>query len=162
MSGRTKRGPASPEEEREQLRQLTRELHEAAQDARAAARELRDRRREIAEDLTTRFQPVITKYQKELQDFVNRQVELLSNDVLGIEGRIQQTFAVFMGATTPAQLMDLIIEQTAQVVVKEMRSIALQQHAAPSRTEVRVGTQEQLDAFIAGGGDPGIVLDARS
>jgi hypothetical protein len=159
MSGRPKRAPATPEEEREQLRQLTRELHEAAQAARDAARELRGQRHQIAEDLATQFRPVIAQFQEQLQKFTNHQIDLLSKDIRDIERHIQQAFAELMHAATPEQLMDMIIEQTKNVVLGELRSITGQQHAASG--QVLVGTQEQLDSFLANGGDPGIVLDAR-
>lgn len=69
---RTKNTPADPEAEKAELRQLTRELHEAAQDARGAARELRDALKLVEDTAEDTVTAVITPLCNEVTDGMNQ------------------------------------------------------------------------------------------
>jgi uncharacterized coiled-coil DUF342 family protein len=69
--------PADPEAERRELRQLTRELHEAAQGARDAAKELRAARNEVREDFEKILKPYIDEHLDYLADKFNETREFI-------------------------------------------------------------------------------------
>lgn len=164
--------PDAAAAEREEMRQLTRELHEAAQAATAAARQVAAERRAIVDDLGTRFQPVIDAYQRELQGHIDKQMSKMVVDTQTLQREIQEKVATWLGASSPEDLMDLILRQTGDRVLEELgaamasRDISLTREGQVEvtarqarRGQVLVGTREQLDAYIAEGGDPGIVFD---
>lgn len=161
MSGRPKRAPVTPEEERELMRQLARELHEAAQDARDAARALAAERKEVADCVLNNFQPIIDSYQKQLQGHLDGQIEYLNGAVRKIHDSIHQSFAAYMGASTPAEIMDLVVAQLQGVVLGELKKAIALEFNARNMPEIHVATLGGLEGFVAAGGDPGIVLDGR-
>lgn len=67
--------PADPEAEKAQLRQLTRELHEAAQDARDAARELIAARKTVESTAEDTIDVIVTKLFKEMENHLDEIVK---------------------------------------------------------------------------------------
>lgn len=119
MSGKPRRPSDSPDE----LRELTRALHEAAKDARAAERELAARQAQVVEDLATGFEATANHFARQLQEHLDRNVEELAVQFKDVREQVQRTFSDFMGARSPGELTDLIIEQTVKMVRAELASI---------------------------------------
>lgn len=141
MSGRDKRAPASPEEEREQLRALTRELHEAVQDARAAARELRGARQETEAACSAMVETALERLDK-------RAGERLAETITALSGHTREEFPSWLVSRVTKELYELATTDPAPDV-------------PANRPQVYVATPASLAAFRAAGGNPGIVIDAR-
>jgi hypothetical protein len=163
--------------ERERMRAQTRELHEAAQDARAAARELRAERTAAAAAaetdaiacaaiacaaIDTHLTEQLTEMAAqtvaitELRDsFLARLAELADTD---LDQKGMETFmteAVLRAVRTPefiSRVVDAVSEEIAA-------SPAL---CSTRKGQVLVATPDALAAFRAAGGDPGYVLDMRA
>lgn len=71
--------PADPEAEKAELRQLTRELHEAAQDARAAARELREARQTVEKTVNDTLGKMLEQVGKGIEEGMKKMDETFKN-----------------------------------------------------------------------------------
>lgn len=191
MSGKPK-GPRTPEQEREELRQLTRELHEAAQDARDAARELRAERKIIYDTAATLIREQVTVLVEdavaqlnqgftEMKEATDKRVDFYMDHVektavMCIE-RLKETAmgteARLTGYDNPDQVADKMMEDINQILHQLSRnpefiadvaariSGSVGRYLGDHGGSIMVGTREQVDRYVAAGGDPGIVLDAR-
>jgi hypothetical protein len=189
MSGRPKNAPKDPAEEREQLRQLTRELHEAAQHARDAARELRDARQQVAASAIAAAVETINRHQELIGQVITANYEAVQRTIENQERQTREHYAALLGTDgaelilrTCGQVLHLSVPTiTAEAWMEQIRNVAAQHErtgchctgcltagrAAPRpagapRGQILVGTAESIADYIAKGGDPGIVLDARS
>lgn len=172
MSGRDKRTPASPEEEREQLRALTRELHEAAKDARAAARELRDARASVTATAEDYLMATVQDRVAEINRQINDEADRLFDSITDIGEKIEEKHAQLLGFADAGQLLEWL---AARIVAQLNEPAFLDKVARRVQTgkrlkvdrrprpagEVLVMTPESLREFTAAGGDPGIIIDAR-
>jgi hypothetical protein len=175
MSGRQKQ-PLTPEQEREQLRQLTRELHEAAQGARDAARDLRAARKEITAEtgaavrqMTEERWAELALYFDERWDDMNRvigsgerQTREHYAEMLRADGRelILRTCAMVLHLSIPGVTVDGWLQQIAEDTANHrLRGCSCTGCLVADPAQVMVATRESLDAFIAAGGDPGFVID---
>jgi hypothetical protein len=182
VSGRAKGAPRDPQEEREQLRQLTRELHEAAQAANDAARELREARASVrgkVEDTITAFlEEAVAEVNRRVYDEAERVVQSFAD----AGKKIEERHAALLEFESAQDMMTYIVNKMmadfrseeflamlaghveAQVVLSPGNK-GLQGHLSMSLTNgpapIMVGTAEQVSAYRAAGGDPGIVLDMR-
>lgn len=174
MSGREKNAPASPQEERALLRQLTRELHEAAQGARDAARDLRAARAETVDGATAAVAVVIDAGLGILSDEFRRSRETLESFKAIVAQKtteaveaIEDNHARLMKFEDSTALARYIVTEVFHGLAANPDFVRDVGHAMDdvrtgrNRGQVLVGTQEQLEAFVARGGDPGFVLDAR-
>ena len=171
MSGRDKRGPASPEEEREQLRQLTRELHEAAKDARAAARELRDARGSVTDTAERYIIGIVETRVQEINRQIDRQAEQLFDSIADIGDKIEEKHAQLLGFADAGQLLEWLAARIVaqlnepafldKVARRVQTGKRLKVDRARPDSQIMVMTPESLREFTAAGGDPGIIIDAR-
>lgn len=171
--------------ERERNRAITRELHEAAQDARAAARELRAERaaeaagaeavaEALAESATdaidahatrrtielTELQQRIINQLNELYDsFLARLAELSDNE-LDREGIEAFMTAAVLRACRTREFVARVVNAVAEEIAAEPSLCTPAARRMPG--EVLVGTASDLAAFRRAGGDPGYVLDLRT
>jgi hypothetical protein len=120
----------------EAARAVLRELHEAVQDGRALLKEWREVRALLDANLEAAWDKeiatstaVIQKWHDENVDRLRASFADMSASVERCEDRIRLRFAEMMGTTTPQELMDLIIVQTAEVVRGQM-SLAVAPEAA--------------------------------
>lgn len=171
--------------ERERNRVITRELHEAAQDARSALRELRAERaaetaradalanafadraineidahaaRRTAE--LTELQHLIIGRLNELYDsFLARLAELSDNE-LDREGIEAFMTAAVLRACHTREFVARVVEAVAEEIAAEPSLCTPAARRMPG--EVLVGTASDLAAFRRAGGDPGYVLDLRT
>lgn len=138
MSARPKRAPASPEEEREQLRQLTRQLHEAAQDARAAARELLAARGQVSDDAEIRISgiaaPLVNQAVTEINEHMqtghaefqkmvdaaeaaaNRAIKAAEEAFRLIDGKVMAAEARLLGFEDTRQVADMLTATVRETV----------------------------------------------
>lgn len=173
VSGRPKGAPASPEEERAQLRQLARELHEAAQDARDAARELRTARAEteagVHETVVSHTRATLDELseafrnsRKILQDF-QKVVAVKTEEAVK---DIEDNHAKLAGFKDSTEFARWLVKEVFESLVHDPHftrdvGAAMQQLSPVSLPpQIQVGTREQLAAFIAAGGNPGLIIDA--
>jgi hypothetical protein len=173
LSGKSKGAPASPEEERAQLRQLTRELHEAAQDARDAARELRTARdgvREAAKTAVAEYAnggiEILAKTFRESRETLKHFEKTVAEKTDKAIKDIEDNHARLAGFKNSEEFARFLVKEIFESLVHEpyfIRDVAAatQQISQISQPpQIQVGTREQLAAFIAAGGDPGIIIDA--
>lgn len=184
VSGKPK-GPATPEEEREQLRQLTRELHEAAQDARDAEKRLRAARREIATETVAAIEAMVDLHQEELARIIRENYAAVQRTLEEQEQHTREHYAELLGrdgadliARTCGMILHLTVPAiTADGWVRELSAIAAQHErtgctctgclvmtkaaADGAGGAVLAATADGLAEYIAAGGDPGVVIDAR-
>jgi uncharacterized protein YoxC len=120
VSGKPKGAPLTPAEEREQLRQLRRELHEETQAAREAARELREVQESVKADGLRSLQDAIRQLSADLQEHVDKQFSVLTEDVETIEAAIQQHFAEIAGASDSEELLNIVSAQVGQKITSWM------------------------------------------
>ena len=170
MSGRPKGAPASPEEERAQLRQLTRELHEAAQDARDAARELRTARAETVAGVDATLVSHTRATLDELSGTFRESREILQQfqETVAVKTEeavtaIEDNHARLAGFEDRMEFARFLVMEVFESLVHDPHFIrdvgaAMRQVSAPP--QIQVGTRDQLAAFIAAGGDPGVIIDA--
>jgi hypothetical protein len=164
-----KGAPTDPEAERELLRQLTRELHEAAQDARDAARVLRAERAEaaalIGDQAVGLVNPIIEEMNRHIKDAEGN----LVSQMIEIEKLVTDKFAVFTGMADFAEMQTFLAksitdELNRREYVETITSGLLRRMKASRQgggAEIKVATAAQLEAYILAGGDPGVVLDLR-
>lgn len=126
MSGRIKGAPKSPEEERAELRQLTRELHEAAQDARGAARELRAEREKAAgiiEDMITELVvPLVNEAVTEINGHFNA-------GVLAAQGKFAEVDETLLKMVRDARECAGLIEKKAMDVEARLAGFSSREDA---------------------------------
>lgn len=183
MSGRAKGAPATPEEEREQLRQLTREAHEAAQDARdgerrarAALAELRKAYSDAAEEVAL---PVLEALQTEFRESRELLIafqQTVADRTADAVQAIEENHARLAGFKTHGEFAQWLVNTVARTVYSELstnavfiRDVALVARNDPGRPvvpmesnpQILVATPQGLAEFVAAGGDPGTVIDAR-
>lgn len=170
--------------ERERMRQQTRELHEAAKDARDAARDLRAVRDQIARNA----EAIIDSKLEELRQWIVAQSEQVCNQVNGVSAsatealdhiadvalRTEARIAGYkdqheVGETVNRGIRQTIAElSTSQQFIDDVAAVVAEavgssfQRVVGRHGEVLVGTYEQMREFRRAGGDPGIVLDART
>jgi hypothetical protein len=167
------------------MRAMTRELHEAAQEARAAARELRaERAAEVAgaeavagalaaraideidahaarrtAELTELQQTIINGLNELYDSFLARLAELSDNE-LDQEGiKAFMTTAVLRACHT-REFVARVVEAVAEEIAAEPSLCTPAARSMPG--EVLVGTASDLAAFRRAGGDPGFVLNLRT
>jgi hypothetical protein len=164
--------------ERERIRVLTRELHEAAQEARAAARELRAERAAAVADGRAAIDAYVVQHTTELggtlrtitgqlnamyEGFLARLAEVADADMdpAGVEEFM--TLSV-LRATRRPEFISRVVEAIAGEINADHALVTSHPALTPRRGggEVLVATPEALAAFRARGGDPGIVIDART
>lgn len=116
MSGREKGAPLTPAEEREQLRQLRRELHEEVQAAREAARELREVQKSVKADGLRSLEDAVGQLSAALQEHVDKQFIVLIEDMDSIEAGIQQHFAEIAGASDSEALLNIVAAQVGEKI----------------------------------------------
>lgn len=196
MSGRVKGAPADPAAEREQLRQLTRELHEAAKDARAAAKELRAARQDIDEAAGAAVDQSVIPYLVIARDHITAEQQRLASDIQKVGAEFAAQFRELAGAKTSTEFMNALsaklqptitaaIVETIAELLPEVARVEIERitggskqlhttrrafeafmaqadsHLRHDDPQVIVATKDALDAYVAAGGDPGIVIDMR-
>jgi hypothetical protein len=170
--------------ERERMRAITRELHEAAQDARTAARELRAERAAAAAaaavdagrltalateaidkhvskrglELAQLQQTIIDTLNSMYEGFLERLGELADTE-MDQEGIETFMAAAVLRATRTAEFVARVVEAVAEEIKADP---ALCTPAPRGAGRVYVGTADAIQAFVRAGGDPGVVLDART
>lgn len=156
---RRKDAPLSAEEEREQLRQLTRELHEAAQEARDAARELHAQRamtaRSAADQATAVINPLIAalnKQVKETEDVIvanleagREKIEDHHRELLGFADRTEMAAWIAGQITRHLERPDYL-DAVANRLLQNAAQIWSKQ-----RDEIQLGAAERLAEFIRDG-----------
>lgn len=170
--------------EREQMRAITRQLHEAAQDARAAARELRAERAAAGPDIVTETKAAaqmailaidghvvgrLTELREQLDvvtglrdSFLARLAELADTE-LDQKGMEDFMAGAVLHAVRSPEFISRVVEVIAGEINADPSLVTSHMITLPSRAgEVLVGTPEMLAAFRRSGGDPGIVIDART
>lgn len=117
-------------QEREALRQVTRELHEAAQAAKEARKELAaevDRVRGLQDDLATSWEQITKDAVDEVQAWITNQINVLSEGLTQFtadaEAQIKQYFSRALGCTTPEDFMDLILEGAAATIRQQLEEL---------------------------------------
>jgi hypothetical protein len=106
MSGREKRPPATPAEERAMMRALIRELHEGTQDARTVMRELAEERAQLMKDLrgvVNEGAEVLGQLVAGFVDQVTTGQDMATANVVRLSEMIQQEMAGLAGYQTPEQ-----------------------------------------------------------
>lgn len=183
MSGRAKGAAATPEEEREQLRQLTRELHEAAQDARDAERRLRAARKEIADGAEAVIEETVNRHQIEIDAVIKQNYATVQRTLEVQERETREHYTELLGqdgADLIARVCGMILHLTVPTItvdnwIKELSNIAAQHavtgcsclgclamtKATAPAVDILVATPEGLRDFRAAGGDVGFVIDMR-
>jgi hypothetical protein len=174
--------------ERERMRALARELHEAAQDARDAARELRAERAATTPQIVTETKAAAQMAILAIDGHVAHRSALMSEQAAGITEQLSELYNSFL--TRLGELADNELDQegieafmtaavlratrSAEFITRVVNAVAEEISGEPSlctptgwsptrqRGQVFVGTPDGLAAFRAAGGDPGFVLDART
>jgi hypothetical protein len=169
VSGREKGAPATPAEERAQLRQLTRELHEAAQDARAVLRELQAARAETTEGIKRTINAIVNATADDLNDGFRRASDSLEHFEKVVDEKtaaavqaIENNHAKLAGFKDSTELARYLVREIYHALAEDptfARDVG-RGMAQASPPQVMVGTRDQLAAFVAAGGDPGYVIDA--
>lgn len=168
--------------ERERTRAMTRELHEAAQDARSAVRELREERAKFeaavmaeasaaaqmailaidthciarSAELAETQHEILTTLTGLYDGFLKRLGELADNDL------DQEGIETFMAAAV------LRATRTPEFIRRVVDAVAEEIAADPSlgtpggNGGVLIGTADALRSFVQRGGNPGVVLDMRT
>lgn len=113
MSGREKHAPADPAAEREQLRQLTRELHEAAQHAADERRALAAARAEIIGEIETLTEYLLGEQTTAVKAALDAQMAAVQGWITSAETQIREGFAAEMGA---AGATDVVIRTCAMIL----------------------------------------------
>lgn len=116
MSGRTKAAPLTQAEE---LRALTRELHEAAKDARAAARELREARDSVGQTAGETIQELLTVMRDHVEKLVKERTAELVASMHASARSIEQHHAELMGKKSPEEVYELVSRMVTDVVKDE-------------------------------------------
>jgi hypothetical protein len=165
--------------ERERLRAMTRELHEAAQNARDALRELNAghaaaaaaaaaavdaKVADSARALRQTIADVRATVEKGHADFIARLAELADTE-LSEEGMQAFMTKSVMAAVRASDFIALVVDAIADEIARDpllMNTARRQRLRAAGGGGVLVGTMDELSAFVRAGGDPGIVLDART
>jgi hypothetical protein len=165
--------------ERERLRAMTRELHEAAKDARAAARELRAERDATAAAAAAAVDAYVTGSTEALRatiaetratveaghaQFIARLAELADTELSEEGMQAFMTKSVMVAVRAP-EFVGLVVDAIADEIARDpllMNTDRRRRMRAAAGGGVLVGTMDELSAFVRSGGDPGIVLDART
>jgi hypothetical protein len=166
MSGRDKHAPTDAREELEQRRQLARELNEATKDARRAAAELRAAHAEtlnsVAEIINAAYLEVADRMRvcrESLEHFEGVVTQRTDSAVKAIE----DNHARLCGFKDSTEFSRWIVTEVVEALlgtpqfIRDVGMIA----ARATSPEIMVTTADALSSFIAGGGDPGIVIDGR-
>lgn len=190
MSGREKNAPRTPEEERALLRQLTRELHEAAQDARDAVRELNAAVAAAGPSMEARAEGACQNVLAQIQDIGQGCVESLAHFEQVVEDNTASAvraielnharltgfenpndFGQFLGTQTAAGLManenfiDIIANRLYRMIEDGVLSGVVSRKSGDKMLArsplIQVGTKEDVDAAITAGVDVGTVIDLR-
>lgn len=162
--------PADPAAEREQLRQLTRELHEAAQDARDAARQLRAERAEAAQLIGDQAVSLVNPIIEEMNRQIRQGEEELVAQMQQIEDLITEKFAAILGLANFAEAKQFVADtitgqmnrpEYTDAIARGVLARMTAAQASAGRGRVMVATAEALQEYQAAGGDPGLVIDLR-
>jgi cell fate (sporulation/competence/biofilm development) regulator YlbF (YheA/YmcA/DUF963 family) len=159
-----------PSDEQQQLRQLTRELHEAAQDAREAARELRATRREAMASIEEYFMKQLTEWDlaigenfakveerviAKLDQVIEHQAQLLGfRDSEEMIGRIIDDLHRNLVPVLTEELERSVSEELPNCLADVFKKKARQ--PGRRRPQVMVGTKDMLGT-IAGKAD--LIID---
>lgn len=111
MSGRVKHAPATPEQEREQIRQLTRELHEAAQAAREAIREYRAAREEIERGVEKRIQALLDVHAGHINGQVKKETDGVLASIRKVGRAVEDKYSELLGFQSSDELQEYIAGQ---------------------------------------------------
>jgi small-conductance mechanosensitive channel len=110
-------------EEQLKLKELTRELHEAAKDARAAAKELNAARDAVWDDARAMLQALVDEARNELQVIVdknmanlNQSSEKIADQLKAVDRAIVEHFAALAGEYSPESFRDLVERDIAAAV----------------------------------------------
>lgn len=121
----------------EAARAVLRELHEAVQDGRALLREFREFRVLMDNDLKAAWDKEIATSTAVIQKWHDENVSRLEASFLAMgaevaraEDSIRLRFAEMMDITTPQELMDKIVAQTAEVIRGQMSFAVSPENAA--------------------------------
>ena len=149
MSGKAKGAPKSPEEERAELRQLTRELHEAAQVAKDAARELRDARQEVRDTAHAMIVELVVTLVNEAVTDINAHFD---DGLRAAEGKFAEADAACAKMIQDARACAELIETTAMNTEARLAGFADRGDALAVLTSSIQGTVATLarePAFIS-------------
>lgn len=122
---------------REEMRQVTRELHEAAQEALDSRRQLRETLaewrqafEETREDIESRFADSANACMRELRDHFDEQLKIsdadLATRMADIQDSIQRYFSKALKATDPEHFWEMLLEGAAVRFREELLDISPQ------------------------------------
>jgi hypothetical protein len=167
------------------MRAITRELHEAAQDARAAAREMAAERERFAAAILAETSAAaqmailaidghVAQHSAQINDqllAIIAQLDELYNSFLKRLGELADTEMDTEGIETFMAAAVLRACRTPEFIARVVEAVAdeinndhslVTRHVAPAKGgQVIVATPDALDAFRRAGGNPGIVIDMR-
>lgn len=128
--------------EREEMRELIRELHEAAKDARTARRELREAVREVNKLIKDDIGTLVDRAQAELQEWVDANVGQLDGAIQtyfeSVRTEVRQHFAEALAIRTPDDIIRIVLDEAAASILAQVRDT----RAAAQRGGVLVATPE--------------------
>lgn len=162
-----KKRTAGPEDEREELRQLTRELHEAAQNARDVARDLRAARKEIGESAEDQAVNVIGPLIEKLNETVREAEQAMIVSINEANLLIEDKHRELLGFADTAELTSWIATQiTGQLAKPEYTAVIADKLLATAaekwakqKDETQLAAAKAMADIIGPGAIPGIVLD---
>jgi hypothetical protein len=109
--------------EKEQLRQLTRELHEAAKDGYAAAKALRAAFKEAGDDIEATLERLVDQGMAELNDHITRSHQQLNQNIGNLEQQTRDHYARLMGHQDAQELASTIVREVYDLLVPEMNEV---------------------------------------
>lgn len=123
--------------EREETRKVTRELHEAIQEARDAAKELRAAQAEVWDDAEAMLRALVDEAAAALKEWADGQVAGMAEDsartreyIETLSLRVHEQFAALAGDYTPQAFRDLVENDIAETVRRELSDPGYQETMA--------------------------------
>jgi uncharacterized membrane protein len=112
-----------PADEKEQLRQLTRELHEAAQHAKEGAAALRAAWRETGADVEAMLRRLVEVAEERLQTHFDIRNKDMEHQIAGWLAKAETDIAAHLGAASRDDLANGLVERLYKLVIPELNNM---------------------------------------
>lgn len=143
--GKPRLSDLSEEEQLKVKREVTRELNEAAQNARDAGRQLAAAYEKIEGDVTKAVMAILDSHLIAVDETITDARVRLDKQIAGEEQRTREHYARLLGATSYQGLLDYMIDQVYNAALPEINRVL---RTLPGARTAQIGTRAKDEPSV--------------